>query len=252
MKATFIHSVIHDTDNLIIRDNPVSSTIIELSDNSLAIVDTGIPNNLSFCETISKLGYSLKDFTLVLNTHLHTDHAGGNKLFPNARILMSHRELLYERHFARNLLESNDPISFLRSEGRVIDNVSDLVIRDIKQLAHDYPIDSFVGDKEQREYYEDDPELPLSLSIMMAPGHTIDSRVVLLQGKTRRIAMTGDALYHRDLWKKDPMIAFHFNHVLFRRSVRDIAILPDIIIPGHDRLFDNLTQKYLPDNYLTL
>lgn len=45
MKIRTITTVRHDTDNLIIRDVPVNSTIVDIPDFGQAIIDTGSPDN---------------------------------------------------------------------------------------------------------------------------------------------------------------------------------------------------------------
>jgi len=252
LKIQMMTTVLQNTDNLIIRDVPVSSTIVELNDHSLAIIDTGSPANPDLAEQLDELGYSPADFKLVLNTHLHTDHIGGNRLFNRARILISRSELQYERGFAAKLQESEDPVGALRLMGRYVDNTTHKIAWDLKNLVTEYPVDYLMGDETQIEFYEDNPELPGFISLLPFPGHSIDSRAILIEGLTRRVVAAGDALYHRDLWREVPIIGIHYNDDLFRQNVERIASFPDIIIPGHDRAFDNLTRQYLPDECLLI
>ncbi len=245
MKITLLTTVMHDTDNLIIRDVPVSSVVLELDDGRLAIIDTGMADNPDLAVQLDEYGYAAPDFSLLLNTHLHPDHIGGNRLFSNARILISRREWDYERRLSRRLQEGEDPVSILENAGRNADPFIRQLAWDLKQLARDYPPESLIGDQAQLEYYEDEPQLPKAISLLPVPGHSIDSQAVILQGKTRRATAAGDALYHRDLWRTDPVAGLHYNHRQFRRSAEIIADFPDIIIPGHDRAFDNLTRQYL-------
>lgn len=42
-------------------------------------------------------GFDISDFNLVVNSHLHHDHSGGNSLIPNADVLVQKRELDYAR-----------------------------------------------------------------------------------------------------------------------------------------------------------
>lgn len=252
MKIETITTVLHDIDNLIIRDIPVSSTILELTDHSLAIIDTGAPDNPGLPEALEELGYTPEDFSVVFNTHLHTDHIGGNRIFPNARILISREELEFENRFARILHESHDPAATLRSMGRYVDETSDKLVRDLVRLVEEYPVTSIVGDQNQIEFFENEPYLPKSISLLKVPGHSIDSRAVLIQGKVRRAVAAGDAFYHRDLWREVPQIGIHYNDQLFQKNAEMIAGLPDIIIPGHDRIFDNLTRQYLSQDCLQI
>ena len=50
-------------------------------------VDTGVgASGDYFSSQLSEIGLSLEDIDLVVNTHCHYDHVGGNYLFPNAKI----------------------------------------------------------------------------------------------------------------------------------------------------------------------
>jgi glyoxylase-like metal-dependent hydrolase (beta-lactamase superfamily II) len=60
----------------------------------------GIDRERPFAESLEEItGYGPEDITIVVNTHLHFDHAGGNTLgdlhpqFPNARYFVSAREV---------------------------------------------------------------------------------------------------------------------------------------------------------------
>jgi glyoxylase-like metal-dependent hydrolase (beta-lactamase superfamily II) len=85
----------------------------------------GIRRNKSFGESLrERTGYSTEDISIVVNTHLHFDHAGGNTIdvegsckpqFPNARYLVSKEELKHakaphERDRASYLLENWEPV----------------------------------------------------------------------------------------------------------------------------------------------
>ncbi len=251
MRITIFTTVLPGADNLIIRDVPVSSTIIEINDNNLAIIDTGVYNNPELSEYLEEFGYHPHDFDLVINTHLHADHMGGNRLFTNARIIVSRRELDYETALARTLQEKSDPLEALRTMGRRAEN-GKLLASEVKRLVEEYPVAILVGDPEQLEFMEDDPQLPAAFSLLMVPGHSIDSRAVVIKGKQRRVVAAGDALYHRDLWRTMPIIGFHYDDIMFQRNAERLASLPDIIIPGHDRGFDNISHKYLLEDSFIL
>jgi glyoxylase-like metal-dependent hydrolase (beta-lactamase superfamily II) len=46
---------------------------------------------------LARFGVKPDQITLVINTHLHVDHCGGNGFFANARFLVQERELEYAR-----------------------------------------------------------------------------------------------------------------------------------------------------------
>ncbi|MGI6488643.1 MAG: MBL fold metallo-hydrolase [Syntrophomonadaceae bacterium] len=252
MKIAVIVTVVSDSDNLIIRNVPVSSTVVELSDGTLAIIDTGMADNPQLAEELKDLGYSPLDFSLVINTHLHPDHIGGNQLFKNARILISREEFEYETKFARVLQASHDPVATLRSLGRYVDDSTYALARDLQAIVEQYPAASLVGAAEQLEFLEDEPELPAGVSLLSVPGHSIDSRAVILRGATRQVAVAGDAMYHRDLWREVPYIGIHYDDDMFKQSIERLTRFSGIIVPGHDRPFDTMTQRYVADEFIFL
>lgn len=246
-KTTVISTIIRDTDNIIIRDVAVSSAIVELGDRELAIIDTGMAGNPQLIEQLGEFGYAPADFTLVINTHLHQDHIGGNSLFTRARIVISRQELQYEQYRAESLGENPNSASKGAMTKPGYDPYIRKVMQDIKRLRREYPIQSLLGDDAQLEYFEDLPHLPGSITVLSVPGHSIDSRAIMVQGDKRRLAAVGDALYHRDLWPREVMPYIHYDPDLFLVQARQLATLPDIIVPGHDQPFDNRNGQYLPD-----
>jgi glyoxylase-like metal-dependent hydrolase (beta-lactamase superfamily II) len=87
----------------------------------------GVRGGLSLAESLyERTGYEAEDVTVVVNTHLHFDHAGGNTrvdtegrvvpTFPNARYLVSraeyeHAEAPHERDRASYLPENWRPLA---------------------------------------------------------------------------------------------------------------------------------------------
>jgi N-acyl homoserine lactone hydrolase len=248
VKITTIVTQVHNTDNIIIRNVPVSSTIIEFPDHYMAIIDTGMADNPELVKELAEWGYCPDDFDLVINTHLHCDHIGGNRLFKNARILISRREYDNEKEFGNSLRKSNDPVKLLSRLGREVDESTSILAGDLKKLAEAYPVSSLVGRSEQIEFFEELSLLPNGMSLVPTPGHSIVSHAVLIEGNCGRALVTGDALYHRDLWKEASVPGINYSEEMFRKTARKISKFKGIIIPGHDRAFDNLTRQYLEDD----
>ncbi len=71
-----------------------NSYLIDNSDNdsdfNYIIVDTGVGQSEDYLSSqLGEIGLSFEDIDLVVNTHCHFDHVGGNHLFPNAKIAIS-------------------------------------------------------------------------------------------------------------------------------------------------------------------
>ena len=205
-------------------------------------------DNPELVKELAEWGYCPDDFDLVINTHLHCDHIGGNRLFKNARILISRREYDYEKEFGHALRKSHDPVKLLSRLGRQVDGSTSILARDLKKLAEAYPISSLVGGVGQVEFLEDLPLLPPGISLLPTPGHSIAGQSILIKGNSGRVLVTGDALYHRDLWREISVLGINYNDEMFRESALHISKFRGIINPGHDRAFDNLTGQYLEED----
>ena len=59
----------------------------KISDFDYILVDTGVGASGDYLNSqLGEIGLSLEDIDLIVNTHCHYDHVGGNYLFPNAKI----------------------------------------------------------------------------------------------------------------------------------------------------------------------
>ena len=140
------------------------------------LVDTGIatlpPKYKSFHEIIrgknEELQHSLKnagmrpdDVTLVVNTHLHFDHCGNNRLFPQAKFMVQTDEVRYA-YFPDKFMRVSYLRDFFDHEG------------DYLPLKGAYRI-------------EDGVEL------LPTPGHTIGHQSVVVRWKGRNVVYAGDA-----------------------------------------------------------
>ncbi len=140
------------------------------------IVDTGVgtlpPSYQKFHEVTrnreEELSYSLKknglrpeDITMVVNTHLHFDHCGNNRLFENSKFLIQTDEIRYA-YF---------PDRFMRVS----------YLRDFFDVEGDYlPV---------RGRYE----IENGVEVLPTPGHTIGHQSVVVKWRGRHIVYAGDA-----------------------------------------------------------
>ena len=147
--------------------------VIEV-DRLTVLVDTGVGNDRErphmppldhlsndFLGALSRTGFEPKDIDVVVNTHLHTDHVGGNThlvdgawvpTFVNAGYLMPEADY---RFFAPDAPTTNDGMRMV---------FSDSVL----------PVD------DQKELFSGDHQLSESLWLRPAPGHTPGSSVAWL------------------------------------------------------------------------
>jgi glyoxylase-like metal-dependent hydrolase (beta-lactamase superfamily II) len=146
------------------------------TDKEKIIVDTGVGTlpekyqgfhqvirnrNEQLQVSLKQAGIEPADVTLVVNTHLHFDHCGNNKLFPNAKFLVQTDEVRYA-YFPDRFMR----ISYLRE---FFDTGGEFL-----------PVKG-------RHTIEDGIEL------LPTPGHTIGHQSVVVKWKGRNIVYTGDA-----------------------------------------------------------
>jgi N-acyl homoserine lactone hydrolase len=140
------------------------------------LVDTGVgnlpPKYQKFHDVIrtkeEELSFSLKavglkpsDVTMVVNTHLHFDHCGNNRLFENSKFLIQTDEIRYA-YF---------PDRFMRVS----------YLRDFFDVEGDYlPV---------RGRYE----IENGVEVIPTPGHTIGHQSMVVKWKHRNVVYTGDA-----------------------------------------------------------
>lgn len=119
----------------------------------------------SLRERLSKHGLEPKDVDVVINTHLHFDHSGNNKLFKNSRFLVQRSELKYAyspHRFqkAPYIQETFDSVDYIEVEGRC--EVNDGVV------------------------------------LIPTPGHTPGHQSVIVEAKDKKIVYCGDAIMLRE------------------------------------------------------
>ncbi|MDY6822053.1 MAG: N-acyl homoserine lactonase family protein [Deferribacterota bacterium] len=170
-----------------------------------------------------KLGIKPEEISYVIQTHLHLDHAGSTKLFPNAKVIVQLNELRYA-YFPDALMK-----------GAYIEN-------DIKDRNIQYtPI---VG---VRVMFDG------KIVIFPTPGHTPGHQSILIRlEKHKPVILTGDAIYLRENFEKNIPSGFALNFADAAYSAETIGNIAkeenaDIWF-GHDPEFFK-TLKLAPEYY---
>lgn len=151
-------------------DIEVYAYLIEHPDG-LILVDTGVgecnelidalyrPEHHGLAEAIASTGHRIEDVSVIINSHLHFDHCGNNRLFPDVPILVQRRE--YE---AAQEPYYTDP------------DWVDFPGANILQLDGDHTIASGVR-------------------VLSTPGHTPGHQSVLVEGDDGRVLLAAQAAY---------------------------------------------------------
>jgi len=132
------------------------------------------PDNDPLMESLAKVGVKPEEIDLVINTHLHFDHAGGNTwlvdgravpAFPNAKYIVQKAEL---EHAMRPT--ERDRASY---------------------YAHDFVP---VTDAGQWQFVEGDTEILPGISVVKIPGHNLNIQGVQIRGGGKKLMYVSDLL----------------------------------------------------------
>jgi glyoxylase-like metal-dependent hydrolase (beta-lactamase superfamily II) len=171
---------------------------------------------------LAERGIHAADVSVVLMTHLHTDHASAVSEFPRATFVTDGRE--WEAAIARGGLTRG----YRREQ---FDHGFDW-----RTVDYEAPeIDSFATFGNSVDVFGDG-----SVRLLSTPGHTPGHQSVLLRLSGREALLTGDAAYERRTIEERVRPLLTADEHLFWRSLKEIALYirqtPDaIVIAGHDR-----------------
>jgi N-acyl homoserine lactone hydrolase len=149
---------------------------------------------------------SVDEITMVINTHLHTDHCAGNGYFKNVHCLVQKKEMEYAR----------EPLP-------------------IHKPAYDVELEGI-----DFELLDGDGEVAPGLQVMLAPGHTPGSQVVLVQTSEGLYVIAGDNIPHFENMAPDQPFFWPSGAYMDIREYWDtlarLKALGGFILPGHDML----------------
>ncbi|NLE09920.1 MAG: N-acyl homoserine lactonase family protein [Actinobacteria bacterium] len=185
-----------------------------LVDTGFGAVDTPDLKN-SFSRTpeqtleaqLSKLGTSPDEIRLVVNTHLHVDHCGGNCFLPNARFVVQKSELAY----ALNPLPAHKP-------------------------AYDVELSRM-----ELDLLDGDAEIVDGIRVITTPGHSPGCQAVLVDTEKGLFVLAGDTIAHYVNMDVPEGASFWPGplYVDLRQYYESLDRLRDLggtILPGHDTL----------------
>jgi len=150
---------------------PIVAWHIQTADSEI-LVDTGITgqdlkrylfgnlyeDNQSMEEALAGIGSSPDRIRIIIQTHLHYDHCGNNKLFPGAKVFIQARELAFAKYPHPVFKGSYNPSFFEGSDFEIVE-----------------------GEK----------EIVPGVSVVPVPGHTPGTQAVLVDLKGKKAALTG-------------------------------------------------------------
>jgi len=217
---------------------PVYSVLVQLDDGRNILFDTGfdlehVLKVLPFEKPeqtpeqaipaqLAKCGLAPEDIDVVINSHFHFDHVGGNKYLTNAQILVHKDEL---RHA--------------------------LVPEPFERLG--YSDLSFNFDKSKYKFISGEYQVAPGVTLIETPGHTVAHYSMLIEMENSpAMLFAGDAAYTYKALDAEVIGGFHFDPSASVDSLRKLAYIGRThgadIYPSHE-MEPWLKWKKAPEYY---
>lgn len=146
--------------------------------SDVLLIDTGVgegspyierkfaPHRTPIAEELARFGLQMADVNIIVNSHLHFDHCGGNRLFPNAEIFVQSAEW-----------------SIAHTTGYTVTQWCDYGSARINTIS---------GDR----------EISAGIRLLSSPGHTPGHQSVLVETDDGNFLVAAQAAYTADEYKR--------------------------------------------------
>jgi glyoxylase-like metal-dependent hydrolase (beta-lactamase superfamily II) len=193
-----------------------------VTETDVLLIDTGVgegneyiertfePRRTPIAEELARFGVETADVNLLVNSHLHFDHCGNNRLFPGAEIFVQADELSAARTTRYTVTEWFD------YEGARISPVS--------------------GDMEIRE----------GIKLLSSPGHTPGHQSVLIETVSSNILIAAQAAFTADEYQRGGDAA-QAHEGLEAQYLRSISKLKSVAADGVYFSHDDRAELVEPD-----
>lgn len=220
-----------------VRPIPLMAALLRFPDQ-LVIVDTGLYGEPDLPHELARLGVSPEEVDLVVNTHVHPDHAGNNRLFTRAQVVVSRVDYQFARSYCYEIMNAADPVEvFRRYYPEVREDRLPKHARHAQWLARQYWRDDLLGRPERILWIEDQPILPYPAKLQPLPGHSPGHYGLRLDTHPS-LLICGDALPSRLFWKSRLReSAPRYNNEQHSASKQLVEQCDGLIMGGHDAPF---------------
>lgn len=224
---------------------PVYSILIEHAEGRI-LVDTGydydhVMKVLPFEKPIQTkdqtipgalklLGLEPRDIDVVVNSHFHFDHCGGNKYFPHAKKICHRRELAQTC--------APEPFEVL--------GYSDLAFSveacEARGMTDQIP-EGATRENTTFELVDGDPEIAKGVRLIHTPGHAIGNCSLMIEFQERKpILFTIDASYTKKSLELLCQASFHIDPVAGVASMRKLKTIAEET--GADLMFSHDMEQF--------
>ncbi len=140
-----------------------------LGDEFSQVLDPKLTADDLISAQLGRLGFGVQDVDLVINSHLHFDHAGGNQEFPHHRFMIQNDEW---EALAKDKDQYPDPA------------VSAIDHKRLSLVTGDTAVDT-------------------AIRLISTPGHTLGHQSLWVETSTGPLLITSDAVYTREQFDPD-------------------------------------------------
>ncbi|MEI5682571.1 MBL fold metallo-hydrolase [Mesorhizobium sp. CGMCC 1.15528] len=181
-----------------------STTVLLHTRDGYALFDTGgAGDRPGILNALERRGLTPADIRTVVLSHLHFDHVANVECFPKAELVLHETELAYfDEHKA-----DDRAIPLFQVEGLLRSPQLSLVSGELDVLP--------------------------GIRMIRTPGHTGGHASLVLSVDGKCVVLAQDAVKHRGEIETLNS-AGAFDNISARESIRRIAAMADIVVPGHD------------------
>jgi N-acyl homoserine lactone hydrolase len=196
-----------------------SVVLVDTSFESADVVTSAYPQEIwrtdeeEPVKLLSSLGVKPSEIEMIACTHLHYDHCGSNRLFPQAPAFVQRAELDY-----------------------ALNPTSVFMQREFFSPAGGFrpPFD-----QQQLRLVDGDHEIVEGVTLLHLPGHTPGSQGVLVQTGQGPLCIAGDLVMVAENFDKNIPVGLHTDVDACYQSLSKVREHTDWVVPTHDlRLFD--------------
>lgn len=183
------------------RSSSASCNIYLLKGSQNVLIDTGLESDSSALEhALAQVSLSPKDISIVLHTHGHADHIGGNILFPDAQKWMG------------------------QHDGALVNKKDDKFTVAYMFNQKFYPTINNFYSKNKIFLFP-----PFTFQVIETPGHTKGS--ICLHDRKNKILISGDTLFNGAVGRYD-LVSSSKQDLL--SSIKKISSLDyELLLSGH-------------------